>query len=539
MKKIITTIGILIILIPFHLGQAYNLPDHDCPRLVNLYWKTPLTKTDATKLAKWDMVALDMQAQTNSREAINYLRQLNPNIIILAYTSANEVPKERLKIIEPNGQGLWHNLVSEINDQWYLKTTSGKNISWWAGNVSMNLYTQNSQGQTYADYLADFYTDQVLSTGLWDGLLFDNTWQNVYWVNKDIDIDGDSYRDNEEEIDRRWREGHINLFENLRNKFGSKYLILGNGDGQFEFVTNGRVFEGFPEYYEGEWTGSMSRYQDTNQSGYNPRINIINSDTDNTGNRSDYRAMRYGLTSTLLADGYYSFDYGTQLREYFWWYDEYDVNLGKPKTSAFDLLNNKKTDIAKSIWQRDFESGVVLVNSTDNSQKIKFNSEYEKLHGTQDQAINNGAIINQLTIAPKDGIILLRPIEKIINAVFTNGSFARIFNGSGHNIRTGFFAYDENFRGSTKIIYTDIDHDTRAETIVANSNKVEIYNEYNDKLKTIYPYGHNYQSGISLATADINGDGQIEIITSPEIGMSNEIKIFNWKGNELFSFYAF
>ena len=96
MKKIITTIGILIILIPFHLGQAYNLPDHDFPRLVNLYWKTPLTKTDATKLAKWDMVALDMQAQTNSREAINYLRQLNPNIIILAYTSANEVPKERL-----------------------------------------------------------------------------------------------------------------------------------------------------------------------------------------------------------------------------------------------------------------------------------------------------------------------------------------------------------------------------------------------------------------------------------------------------------
>ncbi|MEK7167804.1 MAG: putative glycoside hydrolase, partial [Patescibacteria group bacterium] len=326
---------------------------------------------------------------------------------------------------------MWHDLASGIKPQWYLKTTSGKNISWWGGNVSTNLYAPDENGTTYADYLSDFLQKKVLATGLWDGLLFDSVWQNVSWVDPEIDMDDDGQKESGSFNDNLWQQGHINFFKKLREKFGNKYLILGNGDGLYHSYINGRMFEGFPEYYEDGWTGSMQRYMDNNINGYQPRINVINSDSNNTGNKADYKTMRYGLASTLLYNGYYSFDFGTRLREHFWWYDEYDAYLGKPKSSAFNLLDRNNKEIKSGVWQRDFESGVVLVNSTDSAQKISFDSEYEKIHGTQDAKTNNGSIINSLEIPKEDGVVLLRPIEKIEDAVFLNGSFARIFNGSG------------------------------------------------------------------------------------------------------------
>jgi len=39
-------------------------------------------------------------------------------------------------------------------------------------------------------------------------------------------------------------------------------------------------------------------------------VTILNSNTGNSGQRSDYQKVRFGLTSALLSDGYYSFDYG-------------------------------------------------------------------------------------------------------------------------------------------------------------------------------------------------------------------------------------
>ena len=66
--KIILLLTILIIL-PL-AGSAYNLPNNQYPRTVNLYWKTPITMEETLLLAKWDMLALDMKAQVDSSQAI-------------------------------------------------------------------------------------------------------------------------------------------------------------------------------------------------------------------------------------------------------------------------------------------------------------------------------------------------------------------------------------------------------------------------------------------------------------------------------------
>lgn len=521
------------------IGLSYDAPAHNYPRIANLYWKAPITTATAEELSKWDLLVLDLSAQNESTEAIRYLRRLNPNIIILAYVSATEVPKERLSIREPNGSGIWRDLVSGIKSQWQLRTCQGQDISWWPGNTSLNLCTKDDNNQTYADYLSSFLDNKVISTGLWDGLLFDTTWNEIAWKNKSIDIDGDGRYDSVEKINTMWRSCHNYFFDQLRHKIGSKYLILSNGDGTYSSKLNGRMFEGFPEISEGGWVGSTQRYLEANNNGLSPRINIINSDTNNTGNYKNYQAMRLGLGSTLLYNGYFSFDYGTMLREQLWYYDEYDANLGQPKSQPVNLLNSKNGTIKEGLWQRDFANGVVIVNATDSKQKVKFDTEYEKIHGTQDTNINDGSIVDSLTINAWDAIIMLRPINTIDNQVFVNGSFVRIFNKSGNNIRTGFFAYNSNFRGGAKIIKTDIDNDGKLETVSAGDSSISTFNAKGELLRTIYPYGEKYKGGISLAVANITDGNSKEIIVAPEKGGYNQIKIYDHYGIFMNSFYAY
>ncbi|MDO8668797.1 MAG: putative glycoside hydrolase [Candidatus Buchananbacteria bacterium] len=537
-KRIILTIASIILLVP-SVGLAYNLPDNQYPKAVNLYWKTPITMEEVPLLAKWDMLALDMKAQVDSAEAILKIRELNPDIIILAYTTANEVPRERLQIMEPGGTGLWHDLISGISPEWYLKTYQGENISYWPGNLSMNQYVSDRSGNFYNDYLINFYTNKVLSTNLWDGLLFDNIWNTAAWVNPDMDMDGDGQKDSENKINQLWQVGNRIFFKNLRDRLGDKYLILGNGEGSYSEYTNGRMFEGFPEFWEGGWVGSMERYFIVNAKGYQPRINIINADSDNTGQYTNSSRMRYGLTSTLLYDGYYSFDWGTEKREDFWWYDEFDINLGQPKSKPINLLDQKNGRIKEGVWKRDFENGLAIVNSTDKNQTINFDREYEKIKSTQNYDISNGGKIDSLTLSPEDGTILLRPIEEMKEAVFTNGSFARIFNQNGESIRSGFFAYNQKFRGGLKIAKLNIDGDDHEETIISDKSTITILSDSGFTKTQITPYGYKYNGGLSLAFADLDKDGKMEIITGPENGGANEIKVFNSAGVLINSWYAY
>lgn len=381
--------------------------DASYPRLANLYWRNPITPDVAKELAKWDLLVLDMTAQYYSADAIKEIRKINPQIIILAYTTATEMPIGRLDAVEPGGAGLWHDLASEDDNKWHLKNYQGKEIVFWPGNVMMNLGLKNSDGQTYSDYLINFYNDKILSSGLWDGLFFDTAWKNISWLDKNIDIDGDGKKDSENKINAGWQNYNSAFYAGLRKKIGSSYLIIANGDGDYGAYANGRMLESFPEIWEGGWIGSMKNYQINAGIGYKPRFNIINSDSDNTGKQNDFRAMRYGLTSALLFDGYYSFDYGTNLREQLWWYDEYDADLGQPIGPAKNFITGSKI-ISEGIWQREFENGIVLVNSIPKAKTIKLDEFYRKLNGSQDQQVNDGSRVQVVTIPANDGLILLR-----------------------------------------------------------------------------------------------------------------------------------
>jgi len=173
---------------------------------------------------------------------------------------------------------------------------------------------------------------------------------------------------------------------------------------------------------------------------------------------------------------------------------------------------------------------MVIVNPTDYSQTIYLDGEFEKIRGTQDTTTNDGSIVTQVKIESKDGLILLRPIEEILNGVFLNGAFARVYNTSGEAYRNGFFSYDEDYAGGNQVIHYDLDFDGNLETVTANDGQVFIYDENGNLHASFYPYDNKFRGGINISVGDLESDGTVEIVTGTENGGGAHVRIFNANG---------
>ncbi len=517
------------------LGTPLQAEKDSYPKLAAFHlWGTRIPDERVEELAKWDVVILDMQNQVSSPEVFPKIRRLNPDIILLAYTTAIEYPKYRLTEIEPNHDGLWTELGKGLKPEWYLLNSRGDYVTYWPGNVMLYLGAKDNQGETYSDYLVRFLKTKVKDSGLWDGLIFDTVWNNVDWVEPDIDINRDGVPDSKASLNRNWFNAHNRFYKDLRKAVGSDFYIVINGVGDYHNSVNGRMFEGFPEYWEGGWQGSMEDYQQVERSGYQPRLNIINTDTENSGNRNDYRMMRFGLASALMGKGYYSFDYGTEDRSYLWWYDEYDYHLGRALTEPYNLASDiyRMAEagpgyFAKGIWRRDFENGIALVNSTDQKQSVDLKGEFEHLRGIQDPVVNNGRVVSKVDLEAEDGVMMLRPLSEISGEVFPNGGFAKVFNSRGESKRNGFFVFENRIAGGDLVLSRDLFGDSGKEKVAAGQNKITIYDSRGGAHCSFYPFTENYRGKVSFDVGDLEGDGSEEIVVGVGAGGGPYIRIFN------------
>lgn len=524
-RLVLTTVVVAGLIIGFFPTASLAATDSNkYVRTANYYLLsgTALETSEARRvLPKFDLLVLPAEAQLYNQSFFSYARSVNPDIIILAYVpsvSYNDIWSDSLH----------QNLLSGISSSYWLKDGSGNQKSVWPGTRAMNL---NSD---WNYYLAEFVHNNIMSTGLWDGIFYDEVSDEISWIGS-VDTDNNGVADNAGTANSNWRSGYVSLLARSRQLEGSNKIIITNGssNSSFQSYVNGRMFESFPTPWEGNgtWQTVVNNYLNLeNQVGDQPPIFIINTNTDNTGNQADYDKMRYGITSTLLGGGYFSFDFGDQSHAQLWEYDEYGAYLGAPMDEPEDMLNPANSSINESVWARDFEQGKVLVNATDQTQSVRLGGEYEKLHGTQDPSTNNGAIVSTVTLPPHDGIILLRPIDNIQDATFMNGAFARFFDSVGNTERTGFFAYNGDYQGGDRVIEIDIDHDGLRETVVADERQVRIYESDGSLHASFYPYTVNYDKGINFTVADLEDDGTMEIITGTENGGGPQVRIFNKDG---------
>ena len=496
------------------------------PLLANYYLRWDIPTNEVENLAKWDLVILDMENQVTNPDKIRRIRQLNPNIKILAYVTSQEIKDNNLGVMRAK-------LKSGISDSWYLRRGNGDKISFWPGTTMLNPtdLCPLSGGQRWNQYLAGFVNREVLSTGLWDGVFYDNAWGDLTWFtgnNVDLNFDGQIDFD----INKHWNTGMTDLFNLTRDFFSSNYIIVGNAmTREYANNLNGMMYENFQNHI---WRDVMYAIKTEMAGNIKPRIIIINANANNTGNRQDYRTMRYGLGSALIGGAYYSFDDGDKSHSQTWWYDEYNVKLGQPLSEAQSM--DGRNQIKEDVWRRDYQNGLALVNSTDNSQTINLGDDYEKIIGQQDRDVNNGEITESVTLPARDGLIMLKTAQTLRNVNFKNGNFVRFFSATGARARNGFFAFENGAPGGATVFVGDLDGDKTNEKVVASNGRLQIFNNAGQIWFDNYHFNGNYQADIRLAVGKPSVDNKI--LVTPAVGA--EAILYTYYGRVLKDeFYPF
>jgi hypothetical protein len=133
----------------------------------------------------------------------------------------------------------------------------------------------------------------------------------------------------------------------------------------------------------------------------------------------------------------------------------------------------------------------------------------------------NGDGCDEIITAPGPGV------EPKINVFNDNGAFSGI----------SFDAYDPGFSGGVWLAVGDIDGDGKAEIITgagpSGAPHVRAF-KYDPTTNTVVPmgggffaYDAGFRGGVRVATADLDGDGKAEIITSPGSGGGPHVRSFN------------
>ncbi|NQV00799.1 MAG: hypothetical protein HQ537_01605 [Parcubacteria group bacterium] len=507
------------------------------PKIANYYLQPLVPKNHYSGLAEYDLLILDVDVQTIDPNIFSYIKEKNPEVKFFAY-----IPSQSVNTQDLSSWARFRNMVfKKVNsNDWWLKDSQGNSVSF---SNTWPIIKFVDPGQGWNDYLSDLASEDVMSRNVWDGIFYDMVFANLSWLNNgDIDINQDGQKDDIDEINNYWQLYMTDLMNQTKAKIGSSPLVA-NVDivDKYQDELNGLMMENFPADWLGENGWSILINQYLNNLPLNnklPQIYIINSNTDNAGKMESYRKMRFGLASTLLGDGYFSFDSGDQAHNQIWLYDEYEAYLGKAISSVSNLLDKPNQEIKPGLWRRDFENGLVLVNSTNQEQMYVFNQEeFSKINGEQDRRINNGIKVNWISLEPKDGIVLLKTIEQVENNAFLNGSFVRVFNKEGDKVKNGFFAFKNDFPGQSQLLITDIDEKGDSVVLVNKEGKIFIY-QNGKEINNFTPY-KTFKGEISLAVGNVNNDGQKEIITGAGPGGGPHVKVFSLEAQMLNEFMAY
>ncbi|MCL4732962.1 VCBS repeat-containing protein [Patescibacteria group bacterium] len=498
------------------------------PRILNLWFDWRMPDEELARLAKWDIIVLDMDQQARNPDRIRKLRTLNPKAKILAYISSSNIAAARF-VEEPHFPG--YRLAHAIPEEWYMHRGTQR-VGFWSGAWLLNNTAQgptDSKGRRWTDFLPEFIATELWSTGLWDGIFLDDALPGAtYFVGGGLDATGDGKADDDAWVNSQWQAGWKHMAAELRRRLGPNALIMGNGSVQYASDTNGILFESFPRY--GGWAQGFRDYQTAIRTNARPSITAFNANTNNSNTPTNYALMRFTLVTSMLADGYFSFDFGEKNHGQTWWYDEYDAQLGPASVPATLLEPAGESGIVEGVWWREYARGAVLVNSTKDAKRITLASPYERLRGTQDPTVNNGKIVAEVDIPAQDGLLLYRRIEPSAlkkSSDFRNGSFVRVYAKDGMQVRSAFFAQRAGVPGGARVVIADADGDGKTDVFWSKDGAVSMQFG-NGTRRTIRPFGSAYRGDISLAVGNVDRDSALELVVG--IGNKAQVRVLELSG---------
>ncbi len=125
------------------------------------------------------------------------------------------------------------------------------------------------------------------------------------------------------------------------------------------------------------------------------------------------------------------------------------------------------------------------------------------------------------------------------------GPHVKLIDGATGAELFSFYAFDETFLGGVNVATADIDGDGRLDMIVAASPgagpHVKVFSGATGaELRSYFAFDERFAVGVNVAGGDFDGDGFGDIIAGAGPGAGPHVKVFSGRtGLELASFYAF
>jgi hypothetical protein len=363
------------------------------------------------RLARYDLVVLDMEWAHRDPAGLREIRRLNPGIRILAYVPAQEVfDPERIAGVA-DGFRYRRQLDRDLAPSWYLHDGSGDPVVFFPGTRMVNPTTG------WSDHLARFMATTVMGTGLFDGVYYDNAWASPTWLNGgDIDLDADGRADLEEHgarwIADTWNRAMDHLFAETR-RLRPGLILMGNGSAagyehwsRFTPILhrglNGALDEHWPTLDRG-WDAAVDRIHGWLRRAEDPAFFVVQADTDRRDDpRADPRGFRLALGTSLLTGAYLAYDRGDHEQDD-WWFPEYSGDgrgrgwLGLPSGPARRL--------ASGVWIRRFAGGLVLVNPAGADRRAALPAG----SWTRVGADGGGSVSGSASVPAGDAVLLAGP----------------------------------------------------------------------------------------------------------------------------------
>lgn len=516
------TTGSFLVAVSFSCAALFSTPtaaaaaaETQYPLLSLYYVDCCFTNAEAEDIAKFDLVIVTMEAAEYNKDGIKKLRELNPKIKIIPY-----VPSQGVVTQFPSATR--QRLIDVVQPDWYLIRPNGEKVSRYTGEYGLNITKPEVQA-AIANFVGDLNNDKCGTKQCWDGVFFDVVEDNLDFLGA-LDLNRDGIQDTN--VNSQWVAAYKAMFKATRDTIGDDKLIIINGASNLDIQgdINGRMFESFPTpwHANGKWDGVAENVPTLNQFNMNP-VGIIFS---GEGAKTDYKKMRFSIASGLISGTYAGYDNGVDKHNSIWLYDEYNVQLGKARGKARNLKNSKDPyKIQDGVWQRNFENGTVILNTTGKKQTVKLDQGYEKIRGEQDTKVNTGETIGSVTIGPNDGIILRARLQQIPDAEYFNGAFTNVYKSTGKRTRTSFFAFSRKYKGGA-IVRHLADSGT---TVVADKTYVSVF-KGNRLLRKFAPFGKEYKGGVNIAVDRLNGaNAPYRIVTAQKTG-TPQIKIYDLQG---------
>jgi hypothetical protein len=385
----------------------------DAPRLAQVWLVHD--DFDPEALARFDLVIVDMEWTHRDPAGLRRIRRLNPGVELLAYVGSQEIMDPETLAKVSDGFRFRRSIAAGIDDSWYLRDGAGEVAVFYPGTWMVNPTTG------WIPYLARFVSENVVESGLFDGVYYDNAWASPSWLEGgDVDLDQSGRADGEEHgnrwIGETWNDAIVRLFEETRARHPD-ITLMGNGSAatyeDFDDYAprhheglNGALDEHWPTL-NSSWAAAIRRIEGWLLRARDPGVFLIQADPDRADDPlADLRGFRFAFASGLITGSHVAYNRGDHGQDD-WWYDEYDAvtegrgYLGRP--------TGPRRPLGDGVWAREFERGLAVVNPAEEPRTVTLEGgPWRFIEGEQDREANPGGPATEVTLDGRDGRVLLR-----------------------------------------------------------------------------------------------------------------------------------